>query len=242
MVLMWVKIVMAIVWTAIISIVGLCIAPFDRRGSWYHRAARLWSRCTLWLFGVNVATKGLEYLDRSQRYVYVSNHASMFDIPAIFVAIPDDIRIVLKKELTRVPLWGWALKAGPYIAIDRFNPKDAMGGIEQAVEALRRGASVLVFAEGTRSLDGKLQPFKRGAFAVAARSGVPIVPVTVNNSFKIMPKGSLKIQPANILVVVDRPIESAGVMGKDDEVRLMQQVHAVLEKNFIGSSEGTPWQ
>lgn len=236
MLLIWFKIVITILWTALISVVGILAALLDRSGRWYHKAARVWSKFTLWLFGVKVSTVGLEHLDPAKRYVYVSNHASMFDIPAIFVAIPDDIRIVLKKELTRVPLWGWALKVGPYISIDRFNAKDAMGSLDRALETIRRGASVLVFAEGTRSRDGKLQPFKRGAFALAARSGVPIVPVTINNSFKILPKGSLKIQPADISVVVDKPIESAGVMGKEDELRLMEQVHAVLEKNFVGQS------
>lgn len=236
MLLLWLKIAIAILWTALISVVGILTAFVDRSGRWYHRAARFWSKFTLWLFGIRVSVAGLEHLDPAKRYVYVSNHASMFDIPAIFVAIPDDIRIVLKKELTRVPLWGWALKVGPYISIDRFNAKEAMGSLDRALETIRRGASVLVFAEGTRSLDGKLQPFKRGAFALAARSGVPIVPVTINNSFNILPKGSLKIQPADIRIVVDKPIESAGVAGKEDELKLMEQVHAVLEKNFAGQS------
>ena len=216
-----------------VSISGLVVIVFDRSGSVYHRIARWWARVTLRLFGVNVSVKGLDHLDPSSHYVYVSNHASLFDIPAIMAAIPDEVRIVLKKELTRVPIWGWALKLGPYISVDRNNPKDAMGSIEQATETIRNGASVLIFAEGTRSKDGKLQPFKRGAFALAARSGVPIVPVTINNSFRILPKGSWRIQPADISVVVDRPIESAGVMGKEDELRLMGQVHAVLEKNFV---------
>lgn len=236
MLLIWFKIAITILWTALISVVGILVALLDRSGRWYHKAARVWSKFTLWLFGIKVSTAGLEHLDPAKRYVYVSNHASMFDIPAIFVAIPDDVRIVLKKELTRVPLWGWALKVGPYISIDRFNAKDAMGSLDRALETIRQGASVLVFAEGTRSRDGRLQPFKRGAFALAARSGVPIVPVTINNSFNILPKGSLKIQPADISVVVDKPIESSGVVGKEEELRLMEQVHAVLEKNFVGPS------
>jgi 1-acyl-sn-glycerol-3-phosphate acyltransferase len=239
MILTWLKIAIVILWTAVVSVVGILAAVLDRSGRWYHRAARVWSRFMLWLFGIKVSTVGVEHLDSTKRYVYVSNHASMFDIPAIFVAIPDDIRIVLKKELTRVPLWGWALKVGPYITIDRFNAKDAMGSLDRALETIRQGASVLVFAEGTRSPDGKLQPFKRGAFALAARSGVPIVPVTINNSFRILPKGSLRIQPADISVVVDKPIETAGVMSREDERRLMERVHAVLEKNFVEHSEGT---
>ncbi len=237
MIMTWLKIGITLLSTAAVSIAAFFLVLIDRSGRMYHSAARLWARFTLWLFDVHVSTTGLEYLDKSKQYVYVANHASMFDIPAIFAAIPDDIRIILKKELTRVPIWGWALKVGPYISIDRFNPKDAMESIDRALEAVRGGASVLVFAEGTRSRDGRLQPFKRGAFALAARSGVPIVPVTINNSFRIMPKGSLKIEPADISIVIGRSIESAGLTGKEDELKLMEQVHAVLEKNFIEQSQ-----
>ncbi|HEY5615025.1 MAG TPA: lysophospholipid acyltransferase family protein [Bacteroidota bacterium] len=227
------KIGATILATLITSLVAFVVIPFDRSGKTYHSAARQWAKVVLWIFSIKVTTKGLEHIDRSKHYVYVSNHASLFDIPAIFAAIPDDVRIVLKKELTRVPIWGWSLKWGPYISIDRDNAKDAMGSIDRAVETIRNGASVLVFAEGTRSKDGKLQPFKRGAFALAARSGVPIIPVTINNSFAILPKGTFNVRPADIEIVMDKPIESAGTSGKESELKLMGQVHAVLEKNFV---------
>jgi 1-acyl-sn-glycerol-3-phosphate acyltransferase len=226
-----------IVWTLLVSIVALLSLPVDRRGRFYYWLARVWATGILWVFGVKVHVRGLEHLDRTQRYVYVSNHASMFDIPAIVAGIPDRIAIILKEELARIPVWGWAMKYGHYISIDRFDPKDAMGGLEKAMNKVRGVASVLVFAEGTRSTDGKLQPFKRGAFAVAARSGVPIVPVTILNSFSILSKGSWRVRPADITVVVDKPVESAGTVGKEAELKLMQRVHAILEKNFVGQDE-----
>jgi len=236
MILTVLKMAAMVLVTLLTSLLAIVVIPLDRSGRVYHSMARRWAKASLWIFGVHVTVQGLENIDRSRHYIYVSNHASLFDIPALFASVPDDIRIILKKELTRVPIWGWALRFGPYITIDRFNAKDAMESIDHAAEAIRNGASVLIFAEGTRSRDGKLQPFKRGAFALAARSGVPIIPVTINNSFKIMPKGSLKIQPADILLVIDKPIESAGVEGKGDELRLMEQVHAILEKNFVEQS------
>jgi 1-acyl-sn-glycerol-3-phosphate acyltransferase len=227
------KMLLLIPFTAFMSIAAIIAAVVDRSGRIFNKVGRGWSKGMLWSFRVKVSVAGLDNIKKSERYVYVSNHASLFDIPAVLTSIPDEIRIIFKRELAYVPLWGWSLVLGHYITVDRSNPKDGMNSIERAIEEIRNGTSVLVFAEGTRSRDGKLQPFKRGAFALAARSGVPIVPITVNNSFRIMPKGSWRIQPAEISVVIDKPIQSAGVMGRDDELRLMEQVHAVLEKNFV---------
>jgi 1-acyl-sn-glycerol-3-phosphate acyltransferase len=233
MILTLLKMLVLIPFSVFMSIAAIIAGVVDRSGRIFNKVGRGWCKGMLWSFRVKVSVAGLDNIRKSERYVYVSNHASLFDIPAVLTSIPDEIRVIFKKELAYIPLWGWSLVLGQYITVDRSNPKDGMGSIDKAVAAVRNGTSVLVFAEGTRSRDGKLQPFKRGAFALAARSGVPIVPVTVNNSFKIMRKGSWKIQPAEIFVVIDKPIQSAGVMGKDDELKLMEQVHAVLEKNFV---------
>jgi 1-acyl-sn-glycerol-3-phosphate acyltransferase len=173
----------------------------------------------------------MEVLEPGRRYVYVSNHASLFDIPAVLAGISDRVAIILKQELTRIPIWGWALKYGHYISIDRANARDAMESLERAVKKVSGNASVLVFAEGTRSLDGTLQPFKRGAFVLAARAGVPIVPVTIKNSFAIMAKGSWTIRPTDIELIIDPPIDSR-VEGREAELRLMERVRAILGKNF----------
>jgi 1-acyl-sn-glycerol-3-phosphate acyltransferase len=214
------------------SIVAIVSIPIDRSGATFHGCARVWSKFILWIFGVKVHVKGLERLQPGH-VIYASNHASWFDIPATVAAIPDDIRIMLKKELTYVPIWGWALKWGPYIAVDRASPKDAMRGLEKAAEQISTGASVLLFVEGTRTRDGKLQAFKRGAFVLAMKAGVPIVPVTINHSFSILPKGSLKIRPTDIEIVVEDPIEPGRYEGKEGEKELMHVVRAKIERNFV---------
>ncbi|MCI0708348.1 MAG: 1-acyl-sn-glycerol-3-phosphate acyltransferase [Ignavibacteriae bacterium] len=231
--MMILKIGAVLVITIATSVAAIFLGFIDRSGKSYHNSARWWSKMTLKIFGIKVTTKGLEHLDPSKHYVYVSNHASLFDIPAVFTAIPDDVRIVLKKELTRVPIWGWSLNVGHYIVIDRANAKDAMDRIDEAAKKIRNGASVLVFPEGTRSKDGKLQPFKRGAFALAARSGVPVVPVTIKNSYAILPKGTFTIRATDIEIVIDKPIESQGEASRESEMQLMEQVHSILEKNFV---------
>jgi 1-acyl-sn-glycerol-3-phosphate acyltransferase len=198
----------------------------------FHALARGWAHSSLRLCGVTVSVKGLEKLDMRRNYVYVSNHASMFDIPAILAAIPDQIRIIYKKELHWFPVFGWGLKYGSYIGIDRSRGGDAMRSLEEAAEKIRTGASVLLYAEGTRTLDGKLQPFKRGAFNIAVKAGVPVVPLTINGSFKLLPKRSMIVHPGEVELVLDAPIEIKG-SGKEEEMRLMAEVHAAIEKHYV---------
>jgi 1-acyl-sn-glycerol-3-phosphate acyltransferase len=215
-----------------ISLAALISIPLQKSGRFYHACARIWARFALFLFGIRVHVRGLEHVVRNRSVIYVSNHASLFDIPAVLVGIPDQIRIVLKKELTRIPLWGWALKYGHYISIDREKAKDALKSLEKAAERMRVGASVLLFAEGTRSQNGMLQPFKRGAFTLAVKSRVPIVPVTIKNSFGILPKGSLKVQPHDIELVLSAPVPTEHVEGKEQELQLMKKVHSIIEDHF----------
>jgi 1-acyl-sn-glycerol-3-phosphate acyltransferase len=227
------RIVVIVIAAIPISIIALLSAPIDRTGRTFHSMARLWSALILWMFGIKVHTKGAEHLDSSKHYIYVSNHASAVDIPAVVVGIPDDIRFVLKKELTRVPIWGWALKYGHYITIDRGNARDAMKSLDEAADRMRQGASVILFGEGTRTRDGNLQSLKRGAFSLAVKAGKPVVPVTINNTFKILPRGSLRVNPADIEIVFDKPIPIEGFDGRDGEERLMKLVQEAIASNYI---------
>jgi len=193
----------------------------------------LWSKVIFWTFRMKVSVEGYENLDSAKPYVFVSNHASMFDIPTVTVALKGNVNIVFKKELIYVPIWGWALRFGHFIMIDRSNPRKALASIERAAKSIRKGNSVILFPEGTRTLDGKLQPFKRGAFSLAAKAGVPVVPLTINGTFTIMPKGSFNVIPANISVIIGKPISSINSDGKDGEMKLMKKAHLSIEENYI---------
>ncbi len=224
-----------LIWVAAmpLSVIALLSTPLDRTGRTFHWTSRMWSRFILRLFHIRVKTRGANFIDPSQRYIYISNHASAFDIPAVVVGIPDDIRFVLKKELTRIPIWGWALKYGHYIVIDRGKARDAIKSLDEAAERMRHGASVILFAEGTRTRDGKLQPFKRGAFTLAVKAGIPIIPVTINNTFKILPKGSLHVNPADIELVFGKPIPTLSIEGREGEQRLIGQVRKEIGETYI---------
>lgn len=228
-----IKIVWAVLVTMFYSVLAILSVLFDRKGTVYHWVGRTWAGKLLKIFRVKVHLEGLENLEKGKTYVYVSNHASMFDIPAVIGNIPDEVRIVYKKELAYVPIWGWSLAVGHYISIDRFKAKDAMKSLDEAAVKIRNGASVLLFAEGTRTRTGKLQPFKRGAFSLATRSGIPVVPLTINNSYNILPKGSLRIRPADISIVIDKPIPTAAVDGKAGEMKLMETVRDVIASHYV---------
>jgi 1-acyl-sn-glycerol-3-phosphate acyltransferase len=211
----------------------LCIWVDRRRGRVFHAIARGWARAVLAVCSVRVTVRGLDKVDLSRNYVYVANHASMFDIPAILAGIPDQIRIIYKRELDVIPFFGWGLRYGSYIGIDRGRGSRAVRSLEEAVEKIRHGASVLMYAEGTRTLDGRLQPFKRGAFNLALKAGIPVVPLTVNGSYSILPKHSVRVRPGDVELVLDTPIPVPPEEGKDAELRLMEEVHAVIARHYI---------
>jgi 1-acyl-sn-glycerol-3-phosphate acyltransferase len=228
----WLRFAASVVVSIVMAAVEIVMLPFDRSGRTFHKLARVWAKIILAVCGIVVRVRGLEKVDFSRNYVYVSNHVSMFDIPAILYGIPDQIRIVYKKELERVPVFGWGLRWGHYIGIDRTSGPGAVRSLEEAVRKIRGGASVLLYAEGTRTMDGRLQPFKRGAFNLAVRAGVPVVPLTVNGSYMILPKHSVSIQPGNVELILEAPIGIEGE-GKEAEMRLMEKVHEAIQHNYI---------
>ncbi|MBX2990655.1 MAG: 1-acyl-sn-glycerol-3-phosphate acyltransferase [Bacteroidetes bacterium] len=206
---------------------------FTRSSRVFHGYCRMWARSVLFVCGVKVTVRGVEHLRNGNGFVYVSNHAGMFDIPSVIAGIPDQIRIVYKKELEKIPIFGWGLKFGSYIAIDRGRGVQAQRSLEEAIGKIRNGESVLLFAEGTRTLDGKLQSFKRGAFHIAVQAGVPVVPLTINGSFTILPKHSISINPGHVELILDTPIHLTGQQGKESELTLMEEVHAAIEKHYV---------
>ena len=192
-----------------------------------------WSRWILKFCGVRVDVEGLENLDPSSSYVLISNHLSNFDIWANFVALPVNIRFIAKKELTRLPFFGRALAMSEHVVIDRSNPDEAIARINARVA--RRGTApfcILFYAEGTRSPDGKIHAFKKGGVNLAIRTGLPVVPLSISGTWKLMPKGALIIRPGGrAKVVVGQPIATTG-MSLDERDALNERVRDVIVSNF----------
>jgi 1-acyl-sn-glycerol-3-phosphate acyltransferase len=225
------RIIIAVIFALVMSLVALLSIAVEKDGRGYFWAGNTWSKFALRVCGVEVYVRGAENLRRDGAYIFVTNHASMFDIPAIMSVLPR-VRIMFKKELSRVPIWGWALRWGHHIMVDRGKGIEAMKSLDRAVESVRAGGSIILFAEGTRTRDGKLLPFKRGAFSLAAKSGVPIVPISINGSFKILPKSSLDIRPSPIELVIEKPIETTDISSREEELALMNRVRGIIERNY----------
>jgi 1-acyl-sn-glycerol-3-phosphate acyltransferase len=140
--------------------------------------------------------------------------------------------MIFKKELAKIPFFGWQLAMGPYVMIDRDNYEKALKSIEEAKEKMeKQNISIVVFAEGTRSKTGEIQPFKRGAFRLATQVGYPIIPTTIIGSNKIMPKGTYRLKRGTIKVHFDKPIPAEGINSRQEEIDLMNRVREIVVKN-----------
>ena len=189
-----------------ISITGL----FGPRGVVAFHLCQAWVRLGSTVTGIRFSMAGNAQLDRSRSYVIVANHQSIYDIPALMLQLGVPFRWVIKKEVRLVPMFGWGLYAARHIFIDRSQPKAAIQNLNNAVSALPKGISVAIFPEGSRSADGTLKTFKKGAFLAAIHAGLPILPVTVNGSWRTMPdKNALDFYPGPVQVHIGTPIETS---------------------------------
>lgn len=204
-------------------------------------ARKLFSPVVLWAGGARVEVSGREHADPSRPTVYVSNHQSAADIPALLVALPVNVRFVAKKQLRWVPIVGWYLQLAGHIIVDRSNTRDAVASLDAAAKKIRSGTSILMFPEGTRSPHRRILPFKKGPFSLALKAGVAIVPVTVEGSGKMMPKRSFKIFPGEIRVKIGAPID-ASKYGEQDRDRLLKDVRNVIiaQSLELGGEGGDP--
>lgn len=168
-----------------------------------------WGKCIAYLTPVSVTVEGKQNANREQSYVVVSNHQSQYDIFLIYGWLELDLKWVMKKELRKIPGIGIGCEKAGHIFIDRRNPKQARIAIREALERVGEGVGILFFPEGTRSLDGRLLSFKKGAFRLAVEQGLPILPVTLVGTRKVLPSRSLSLFPGPIKMVIHPAIDPA---------------------------------
>ena len=211
------------------AVVGPVVIALSGQPEHADAVIRGWCKAVVGATGAHEDVQGLENLPTGT-CVLVCNHQSNFDAPFIFLRLPKHIRFVAKQELFRIPIFGAAVKAMGNIRVERTGTAGDRQRIEAAIEQVRTRTSILFFAEGTRSTDGKLRPFKKGAAILAIDAQVPIVPVAVAGAHEITPKGGLWVRSGRPLVLrVGKPIPVAGLT-RDDRDRLTEQAHdAVAE-------------
>jgi 1-acyl-sn-glycerol-3-phosphate acyltransferase len=194
--------------TVVLGITGILVCLVIPGGRGLMPLARLWSRIVL---GVSRVRWRASLDDRNtlpRPAVYVANHQSQLDIPALVLAMPVDFRIVTKRSLLHVPIFGWALWLAGFIFIERGDRERAIQSLDRAAMTIRNGTSIVVFAEGTRSPDGNLLPFKKGGFVLALKAGVPVIPVTIAGGHAVLPKGSMRVRPGEITIRFGTPIDT----------------------------------
>jgi 1-acyl-sn-glycerol-3-phosphate acyltransferase len=186
----------------------------------------------VWLAGVRLEIHGRDQIPRERPVVFMANHQSNCDPPALLAILPP-VLVMVKKEFFRVPIIGRGMVACGFIRVDRRNREQALEAVEKGVQALKAGKSFLVYPEGTRSPDGRLQNFKKGVFVMALKAGAPIVPISVSGSNKIMPKGRFVMHPGCIRITFHETVATEGLAIEDRQViidRVRQAILAGLEK------------
>jgi 1-acyl-sn-glycerol-3-phosphate acyltransferase len=228
------------VYTIVLGAVSIASSLIDRRGYFAHGCARIWSRLILVTTGVRVAVEGLERITPGTTYVFVANHQSIYDIPVIFASLPCQLRIIAKASLARFPVLGWHLRRGGHLFVDRDRP-DRAGILKRWRALVSEGVSLIIFAEGTRSPDGRVARFKAGSFLLAIEAGLPVVPVAVVNTRQVMPKGRLRTEPADVGLVVHDPIPAPAIDAPTprDAKALADRVHAIVAAT-VDSRQRTP--
>jgi 1-acyl-sn-glycerol-3-phosphate acyltransferase len=217
-----------IVWTVgWISIAVLVAAVTFNRSAPLMMARRIWAPAILWVTGARYRVEPLPALDPKTPYIFVMNHQSMLDIACAFASIPMNLRFVAKDVLKYVPFLGWYMWMTGMIFVDRSRSTRAIRSLGKAAARIRAGASILIFPEGTRSKDGLILPLKKGPFLLALQAGVPIVPIAIEGSGRVLPSGGFWITPGEMRLKMGQPIPTAGRSSKARDA-LMAEVRSAM--------------
>ena len=197
--------------TVVFALVTIVMSTLFGDKKWGYWPGMVWARITCYLALVRVRVSGRENYDHGQSYIFVANHQSIFDIFLIYGWLDSKFKWIMKKELRKIPFVGKACECAGHIFIDRSSAMKAHKSMVKAEERLRNGVSVVIFPEGTRTRDGNVGRFKRGAFAIAADLHLPVVPITIKGAYETMPYHALYVRPGVIEMKIHKPIDTSAV-------------------------------
>lgn len=200
---------LVLIWTTLSGFVGMFLAVVLRSPqlTLSFVPGTMWAPVILWLLGVRVKVSGTEHIDNDRPSIFVANHASLLDIPACVMSIKVNLNFIAKKELKKTPVVGWYISATRQIFIDRKDKNKAQKSMALAAQRINEGKHVLSYAEGTRSKDGEVKMFRRGAFIIAREGDIPIVPVAIKGAHECLPSGSFKVTRGTIEVKIGAPFK-----------------------------------
>jgi 1-acyl-sn-glycerol-3-phosphate acyltransferase len=218
-------------YTLVLGLLALPGGMFDRSGRRLHWFSQAWSWLIMKTIFSPVKVTGLDKIDTSKPHVYAVNHASAFDIPVLYVHLPFQFRIVFKKELLSYPIVGWQLKRSGQVCIDQQKPTNSIAAIRSAVKSLKAGMPLVIYPEGGRTPDGEIKPFLPGAFFLAIKAQVDIVPVALVGTFELLPMNTYHIKCRPLEMRVGEPISTAGLKMKDLEA-VSEKVRKAMEELY----------
>ena len=216
-------------------------AIFNPRSPRLEWIIKTWARLLVKAAGIDVHVENAHLLDPGQRYILVSNHYSYFDIPVIFAAISQPIRFLAKVSLFKIPIFGQAIGRAGFIPIDRKNRRTAVKSFDMAADRIRKGNTIVIFPEEGRSRTREMRPFQRGAFLLALKSQLPIVPIAVDGTFDVFRVGARKVTPGRVTVKITEPIPTAGMTLKGKE-QLAVESRRRIELLLLGKVSEAPTQ
>ena len=218
--------------TAAFGIPAIFAAFLPPRGDWFLLFARGWARTILAFSGVSVQVLHSQRLRPGQSVVVVSNHESFADILVLLARLPMQTRFLAKRGVFQVPILGWSIRAAGFVPVDRGDRVASLATVETALARLKKGRSLVVFPEETRTRTGELLPFKKGAALLALRSGLPIHPIGIAGTRRILPRGGWNMRPGRVAVAIGEPISIAGrsVKERGEVTRLVRESVAQLRE------------
>lgn len=220
--------------TVLLGIASIPFGFFDKDGSILHAFARAWAKVTMKCIFSPLTVTGLEQVDTSKPHVYAVNHGSALDIPVLYAYLPFQFRILHKKELLSYPIVGWHLKRSKQVCVDQQNPSRSIGQIKSALRTLKAGMPLVIFPEGGRTSDGRIQPFLPGAFFLAIKAELDIVPIALRGMHELLPMNTYHIKPRPLEMRVGKPISTAGMTTADME-QLSAKVQRAVEEMYYTS-------
>jgi 1-acyl-sn-glycerol-3-phosphate acyltransferase len=229
-------------YTVVLGPAAILASMFGEKERILHDFARAWSWLIMKTIFSPVTVTGLEKIDTSRPHVYAVNHASALDIPVLYVYLPFQFRIMFKKELLSYPVIGWHLKRSGQVCINQQNPASAIASIRSAVKSLQGGMPLVIFPEGGRTPDGEIKPFMPGAFFLAIKAQVDIVPVALAGTYELLPMNTYHIKCRPLEMRVGQPISTAGLKGHDIETlsaKVQRAVEALYDSNPPREAEWT---
>ena len=222
-------------YTLILGFAALPGGVFDWSGRRLHWFSRAWSWLIMKTIFSPVKVTGFDKIDTSKPHVYAANHASALDIPVLYVNLPFQFRIAFKKELLAYPVVGWQLKRSGQICIDQQNPSHSISSIRAALKGIKAGLPLVIFPEGGRTPDGEIKPFLPGAFFLAIKAQVDIVPVALVGTYELLPMNTYHIKCRPLEMRVGEPISTTGLTMRDLEA-LSAKVQSALEALYYRSA------